>query len=58
MLATRRLLKVAAAAWLGAWMANAGATAHSLDLSRYHGHVVYVDFWTSWCAPCKQSFPG
>ena len=28
-----------------------------LDLESYHGKVVYLDFWASWCKPCVRSFP-
>lgn len=29
-----------------------------VSMAQFKGQVLYVDFWASWCAPCRLAFPS
>ncbi len=31
---------------------------NKINIEDYHGKLVIVNFWTTWCAPCKEEMPS
>jgi peroxiredoxin len=34
-----------------------GLDGKAVSLNEFKGRVVFLDFWASWCAPCKKEMP-
>jgi thiol-disulfide isomerase/thioredoxin len=41
----------------GLEISDAG-TGQKIDLGQYKGRVMFINFWATWCAPCREETPS